>query len=68
MNYSREQGIIQLCVEKLMTIYGLSVRIIDFRSVGGGCINHAVKLSTSVGDFFLKWNASAPDGHVSERS
>jgi fructosamine-3-kinase len=25
-------------------------------SVGGGCINHASKLKTSTGDFFLKWN------------
>ena len=60
MIYFRELDIIQLCIEKLMTIYGSSVRLIDSRSVGGGCINHAVKISTSVGDFFLKWNASAP--------
>jgi fructosamine-3-kinase len=60
MGYFREQDIIQLCIEKLATIYGSSVRLTDFRSVGGGCINHAVRFSTSVGDFFLKWNASAP--------
>ena len=55
-----EKVIFQLCIEKLKTIYGSAVRLMDSRSVGGGCINHAAKLSTSVGDFFLKWNASAP--------
>ena len=55
-----EKLIIQLCVEKLATIHDSSVRLIDFRPIGGGCINHAVKINTSVGDFFLKWNASAP--------
>lgn len=60
MSYFREQDIIQLCIEKLTTIYGSSVQLKDYQSVGGGCINHAVKISTSVGDFFLKWNAAAP--------
>jgi len=55
-----ENAIIQLCIEKLTTIYGSSVHLTGSRSVGGGCINHAAKISTSVGDFFLKWNASAP--------
>jgi len=59
MSYFREQDIIQLCIEKLTTIYGSSVRLIASRSIGGGCINHALKMSTSVGNFFLKWNASA---------
>ena len=26
--------------------------------LGGGCINHASKIETNVGSFFLKWNAS----------
>lgn len=60
MSYFREQDIIQLCIEKLTDIYGSAVRLTGSRSVGGGCINHAAKISTSVGDFFLKWNASAP--------
>ena len=49
-----------MCIEKLAIIYGSSVQLTGSRSVGGGCINHAVKVNTSVGDFFLKWNASAP--------
>ncbi|MBT1685313.1 fructosamine kinase family protein [Dawidia soli] len=28
----------------------------DFIPVGGGCINHGGKLTTSAGTFFLKWN------------
>jgi len=60
MNRFQEQDIIQFCIEKLAIIYGLAVRLKDSQSVGGGCINHAVKIGTSVGDFFLKWNASAP--------
>lgn len=55
-----EKEIIQLCIERLRHLYGSSVLLLDFRSVGGGCINRASKISTSVGDFFLKWNASAP--------
>ena len=55
-----EKEIIQLCIEKLVTIYGSSVQLKGSRSIGGGCINHAVKISTSAGNFFLKWNAFAP--------
>ncbi|HEX7583721.1 MAG TPA: fructosamine kinase family protein [Prolixibacteraceae bacterium] len=55
-----DQYIIQLCVKKLSDIQGNQVRFISSRSIGGGCINHALKISCSVGDFFLKWNASAP--------
>lgn len=60
MSHFQEQDIIQLCIEKLASIYGSSVRLKGSRSVGGGCINNAVKISTSAGDFFLKWNARAP--------
>ncbi len=60
MAFFREKEIILLCIEKLATIFGSSVRLTDSRSVGGGCINHAVKIGTSAGDFFLKLNASAP--------
>ena len=60
MSHFQEQDIIQLCIGKLTSIYGSSVRLKGSRSVGGGCINNAVKMSTSAGDFFLKWNARAP--------
>ncbi|MBV5314432.1 MAG: fructosamine kinase family protein [Prolixibacteraceae bacterium] len=60
MAFFNEKEIIQLCIERLRHLHGSSVRLLDSRSVGGGCINHAAKVSTSVGDFFLKWNAAAP--------
>ena len=55
-----DQDIIKLCVEKLSDLYGTSVYLTGSESVNGGCINHTLKLGSSVGDFFLKWNVSAP--------
>lgn len=56
----KDHAIIQLCIEKLTDLNGSSVRLLSSNSVGGGCINHAMKINTSVGEYFLKWNASAP--------
>ncbi len=39
----------------------LNFRITGSRSISGGSINRAVKISTASGEFFLKWNASAPE-------
>lgn len=36
--------------------FNLPLSISSVQSVGGGCINHAHKLKTSHGNFFLKWN------------
>lgn len=60
MNLHTERDIVQLCAERLATQYGFSVPLQSFCSVGGGCINHAIKITTSTGTYFLKWNASAP--------
>ncbi len=35
---------------------GQSVAIKSTQALGGGCINHASKIETSAGNFFLKWN------------
>ena len=36
--------------------------VVSTRSVGGGCINNALKVRTTAGDFCLKWNAGVgPD-------
>jgi len=43
--------------KKLSFKIGDSVIIQDFKALGGGCINHASRLLTSVGDFFIKWNS-----------
>lgn len=36
---------------------GRQVEIFSSGSLGGGCINHASKIETSEGAYFLKWNA-----------
>jgi len=60
MSSFQEKDIIQMCIEKLTELNGTSVRLVDSKAIGGGCINHALKISTSAGDYFLKWNTSAP--------
>jgi len=60
MDNFKEYDIIQLCIKKLSDLYGNSVQLTRTKSVGGGCINNAVKIDCAVGEFFLKWNASAP--------
>ncbi|MCF6358680.1 MAG: fructosamine kinase family protein [Draconibacterium sp.] len=46
-------------VEKQLSIkYECAVKIQSFGFIGGGCINHASKIETNVGDFFLKWNGN----------
>ena len=60
MAHFNTNDVINLCIEKLAAINGSPVRLLNSHSVGGGCINNTLKMSTSVGDFFLKWNASAP--------
>lgn len=44
----------------LFSAFGVDHVIKEYQFVAGGCINNAVKLSTSNGDFFLKWNESTP--------
>jgi fructosamine-3-kinase len=63
----QEQDIIQMCLGKLSELHGTSIKLAGSKSIGGGCINHALRISTSMGDFFLKWNASAvPDMFLKE--
>jgi len=48
-------------VEKYMSqALGETVRIESSTSLGGGCINHASKLKTTAGNWFMKWNANCP--------
>lgn len=44
----------------LSKIYNEPVSILASNMLGGGCINHALKVETNVGAFFLKWNANCP--------
>lgn len=60
MSGDKEHRVIQLCIDKLTEMNGSPVHLLGSHSIGGGCINHACRIKTSVGEFFLKWNASAP--------
>ena len=44
----------------LTTTFRKKVKIMHSQTLGGGCINHASKLETDAGTFFLKWNAHCP--------
>jgi len=44
--------------EYLSKNFGCNVKITGSGLLGGGCINHASKIETSAGIFFLKWNAN----------
>ncbi|MFV0591618.1 MAG: fructosamine kinase family protein [Draconibacterium sp.] len=45
-------------VEKAMSgVLNENVQVLSSSGIGGGCINHASKLKTNAGVFFLKWNA-----------
>lgn len=35
-----------------------SIEIMNFTAASGGCINNGGRLSTSTGDYFLKWNSA----------
>ena len=43
---------------KLSEVFQKQVHVHVSRTMGGGCINHASRLETTEGIFFLKWNAS----------
>lgn len=45
----------------LQEALGLKCTILGSTFESGGCINNAVKLSTSEGVYFLKWNGDIPD-------
>jgi fructosamine-3-kinase len=47
-------------LQQLSLNLNTSVTLSGFRLTGGGCISHASLLETSAGNFFLKWNQSAP--------
>lgn len=60
MNFYKDADIVTICLDQISRIIGKTVTLTGTKSVGGGCINNALKISTSFGDFFVKWNATAP--------
>lgn len=58
MNHQNTVGmILEQVAETLSAKFGKEVLIKLSSVLGGGCINHASKLETNAGEFFLKWNA-----------
>ncbi|NQU87044.1 MAG: fructosamine kinase family protein [Mariniphaga sp.] len=49
-------SILEIVQKRLAEKLNLEIEIQSNSSLGGGCINHASKLVTSAGVFFLKWN------------
>lgn len=48
--------IYKLVTNSLSELAGIEVIIHSEQIMGGGCINHASKLETNAGNFFVKWN------------
>lgn len=63
MNYTQNTGkMVYVEVEKVLTEkFGKQVRIVSSNTIGGGCINHASKIETNIGSFFLKWNTNCAE-------
>lgn len=54
---------VQEDAEKLLSDkLGQKVAIKSSDTLGGGCINHASRIETNVGSFFMKWNADSEKG------
>lgn len=53
---NKNQLVCNLVADALSQVLGQKVIIQTEKSLGGGCINHASKLETNLGNFFLKWN------------
>lgn len=45
----------------LNEVFGKSVKLKGTSTISGGCINNAVKLKTSNGEYFLKWQTDIPE-------
>jgi fructosamine-3-kinase len=55
------ESIINYLEEELIEQLGAGFQVQRKEAVGGGCINHAYRLHTTKGVFFLKWNYSCAD-------
>ncbi len=55
------ESIINYLQDELSEPLGSDFQIQRKEAVGGGCINHAYRLHTTKGVFFLKWNYSCAD-------
>ncbi|MGB3586813.1 MAG: fructosamine kinase family protein [Tunicatimonas sp.] len=51
------QSHIEFCLSE---VFSKHVTIKSTTAIGGGCINHSMKLECNVGTYFLKWNNQGP--------
>ena len=56
--FQNDNSILEEVETHLSKKLGITVVIQSSGSLGGGCINHASKIDTSAGSFFLKWNGN----------
>ena len=56
--FQKDNFILKEVETHLSEKFGVDIKIHTSDSLGGGCINHASKIDTSVGAFFLKWNGN----------
>ena len=57
MNINSQDYILQEVEERLSEVFGETVKVLSASTLSGGCINHASKIDTNCGRFFLKWNS-----------
>ena len=57
MNIISQNIILQEVEKRLSEVLGETVKIMSSNVLSGGCINHASKIDTNCGSFFLKWNS-----------
>jgi protein-ribulosamine 3-kinase len=48
--------VLQEPIRQALAAMGDTAAVVEARPVGGGCINHGMRLTTHVGHYFLKWN------------
>ncbi|HDR51077.1 MAG TPA: fructosamine kinase [Mariniphaga anaerophila] len=59
--FQNDKTVLKEVESHLSEKFGGEVKILASDSLGGGCINHASKIETSAGVFFLKWNGNCMD-------
>ena len=55
-----EKEILKHVAENYNAQFGERLEIKSSHALGGGCINHALRLETNCGTLFLKWNTGGP--------
>ena len=57
MVINNQSGILKEVEKRLSVVLGEPVKVVSSRALYCGCINHASKMNTNCGSFFLKWNS-----------